>query len=84
MILLALPKQHNKQFRPVEKSRQQPLRAYFPNIYTVILSNFFSNYPCLSTSAILEYILEWAIIDFQYFIELSKCVQANQLKFLPM
>ena len=32
---VALPKWPIDQFKPVQKSRQQELRAYFPNIYTV-------------------------------------------------
>ena len=35
MECVALPKQSIKQFKPVQQSREQPLRAYCPNIYTV-------------------------------------------------
>ena len=32
---VALPKQPITQFKPVQQRKQQALRAYFPNIYTV-------------------------------------------------
>ena len=32
---VALPKQHVNQFIPVQQNRQQALRAYCPNIYTM-------------------------------------------------
>ena len=35
MVHIALPKRPINQFKPVQKSRQQALRPYCPNIYTV-------------------------------------------------
>ena len=41
MVLVALPKRPINQFKPVQQSRQKALRAYCPDIYTVILALLF-------------------------------------------
>ena len=37
-VHVALPKRYTNQFKPVKQSRQQALRAYCPNLYTVVRS----------------------------------------------
>ena len=39
-VQVALPKRHVNQFKRDQKSRQQALRAYFPNVYNVTSDEF--------------------------------------------
>ena len=40
MVHVALAKRHIYQFRQVQQNRQQALRAYYPNLYTVPISEW--------------------------------------------
>ena len=44
LMHVALTKRPINQFQPVWQSRQQSLRAYYPNVYTVIMDNMDSRF----------------------------------------